>query len=81
MHGCQIEAKKSWMCVRVCTVSICVFRCPGAGGWESGGVQKAFFHRWIERTAFTNGLFSAQASGCTSCLVVRANSVCTALNL
>lgn len=27
-----------------------------------------FFHRWIERTAFTNGLFSAQDSGFTSCL-------------
>lgn len=51
-------------CVCVC---VRVFKCPGAWGWESGGVQKAFFfHRWIERTTFTNGLFSARDSGFTS---------------
>ena len=67
-------------CVRNCVcvfvsaqcAFVYVFKCPGAWGWESGGVQKAFsffFHRWIERTTFTNGLFSAQDSGFTSCLL------------
>lgn len=75
-HQCtDVRFKQSilgYLCKCVCmSVQIVyVFKCPGAGGWESGGVQKAFlfFHRWIERTAFTNGLFSAQDSGFTSCL-------------
>lgn len=56
--------------VCACTVCVCVFECPGAWSWESGGVQKAFifFCRWIERTALTNGLFSAQDSDFTSFL-------------
>lgn len=36
------------VCVSAQCVFVYVFKCPGAWGWESGGVQKAFF--------FTDGL-------------------------
>lgn len=42
IHGCQIQAiLEMFVCVSM--VSVCVFKCPGAGGWESVGVKKAFF--------------------------------------
>ena len=62
------------VCVCVCLRSVCLCMCLNAQvhGVGSLGVCRKlfffFFHRWIERTTFTNGLFSAQDSGFTSCL-------------
>lgn len=69
MHGCQFQAKHSWICVQVSVQRVYVCLNAQVQGVGSLGVfRELFFHRWIERTAFTNGLFSARDSGFTSCL-------------
>lgn len=71
------------VCVSVCTECACVYKCPGAWGWESGGVQKAavFFTEELKEQPSLMDYFQLRILVSHPASIVIADSASHSLNL
>ena len=88
MHGCQIQAKRSWRCVFVCVhsadVCVCVCVCVKAQvheAWSLGVCRKLFFPDALKEQPSLMDYFQLRTEVSHLACIVTTNCVAAAENL